>query len=245
METHGVDLKSNKNYNINVTSCVIKKSSFTNESIKFVCEYCNKNLASRQSKWRHTKNCDKKTEIESRLANLENQINSNIEIESIVELMNLNIDNIKTINHLIDSLYYNNSLKKITKDLIDSVDNNVKSFQVLSKNKKKFDKDLREQVNYNLGFIKKIEKFSEFIEYEGTKIFLFRTNANYLKKITLKKDPECSIDFELVKFDDFEEETKIVTPYNKINLNYSNNQTVNLNEYESFESDDVSSDYDI
>jgi hypothetical protein len=245
METHYTNLKSNKKSNLNVTNIVIKKSSYsTNKSSNYKCEYCNKNLSSRQSKWRHTKNCDKKNEIELRLENLENQINSNIDTESIIKLMNLNINNIKIINNLIDSLYYNNTLKKISKDLINSIYNNVKSFQVLSKNKKKFDKELREQVNYNLGFITKIEKFSEFIEYEGKKIYLFRTNANNLKKIIWKKEQEdCLIDFELVKFDDFENEPTLVRPYNKINLNNNNKEILDLNEYESFDSE--SSDFDI
>jgi hypothetical protein len=173
-----MELHYNKKLKVDIN--VTKMSSLQE---KYKCEYCCKILASRQSKWRHNKSCNMKSKIEKRIEVLEDKIISNIDIKSIVIMMNSNIQIIKTMSQIADTLYYNETLKKILNEIKQTIKNNVTNFQVLTQNKNKFDKYLRDQINYNLGVINKLESYTEYIEYNGKKQHLFKNHVNLLKEI--------------------------------------------------------------
>ena len=187
-KTKNLDLLMNS-LSINTNKTVIKTSSK-----KYICDYCTKNLATRQSKWRHVKTCDKKSGFEKRIELLESKIVSNIDIDSIVKIMNLNMESIKEMNQIVNLLYYNSLLKKIIPEIKSTIDNNIKSFQQLSINKNKFDKQIREQVNNNLVIINKLEKYHEYLEYQGKKQYLFRKYVGCLKPIKIVPDSDGLVD---------------------------------------------------
>jgi hypothetical protein len=201
MEIHTLSKNYRKNKQ-NTMSNKVNKMSSLNEIIKYQCEYCNKILSSRQSKWRHDKTCNKKNQIEKRLDILEDKIISNIDQKSIINILNLNISSIQTFCQMVNSLYYSESLKKITNNIKNVIKNNIKSFQVLSQNKNKFNADLRKQISYNLAVINKLEDYNEYIEYQGKKQYLFRNQVSCLKEI---KNNENEI--ETIEVVDFSEES--------------------------------------
>jgi hypothetical protein len=225
MEIHTLSKNYRKNKQ-NTMSNKVNKMSSLNEIIKYQCEYCNKILSSRQSKWRHDKTCNKKNQIEKRLDILEDKIISNIDQKSIINILNLNISSIQTFCQMVNSLYYSESLKKITDNIKNVIKNNIKSFQVLSQNKNKFNADLRKQISYNLAVINKLEDYNEYIEYQGKKQYLFRNQVSCLKEI---KNNENEI--ETIEVVDFSEESSNIT-----------NNLINNKKYELSDSD---SDYNI
>jgi len=215
MEIHTLSKNYGKNKQ-NTMSIKVNKMSSLNEIIKYQCEYCNKILSSRQSKWRHNKTCNKKNQIEKRLDILEDKIISNIDQKSIINILNLNISSIQTFCQMVNSLYYSESLKKITDDIKNVIKNNIKSFQVLSQNKNKFNADLRKQISYNLAVINKLENYNEYIEYQGKKQYLFRNQVSCLKEI---KNNENEI--ETIEVVDFSEESNNLTNNKKYELSDS------------------------
>lgn len=224
MEIHTLSKNYGKNKQ-NTISIKVNKLSSLNEIIKYHCEYCNKILSSRQSKWRHDKTCNKKNQIEKRLEILEDKIISNIDQKSIINMLNLNISSIQTFCQMVNSLYYNQSLKKIMEDIKNGIKNNIKNFQILSQNKNKFNAYLRKQISYNLAVINKLEDYNEYIEYQGKKQYLFRNQVNCLKKINNENE------IETIEVVDFSEE--------------SNNLTNNLTDNKKYELSDSDSDYNI
>lgn len=220
MEIHTLSKNYRKNKQ-NTMSNKVNKMSSLNEIIKYQCEYCNKILSSRQSKWRHDKTCNKKNQIEKRLDILEDKIISNIDQKSIINILNLNISSIQTFCQMVNSLYYSESLKKITNNIKNVIKNNIKSFQVLSQNKNKFNADLRKQISYNLAVINKLEDYNEYIEYQGKKQYLFRNQVSCLKEI---KNNENEI--ETIEVVDFSEESSNIT-----------NNLINNKKYELSDSD--------
>lgn len=185
MELHYNNYNNNKNKKIKVDINVTKLSSLKE---KYKCEYCSKILASRQSRWRHSKSCDIKSKIEKRIEVLEDKIISNIDTKSIVIMMNSNIQIIKTMSRITDTLYYNETLKKILNEIKQTIENNITNFQVLSQNKNKFDKYLRDQIKYNLGVINKLGSYTDYIEYNGKKQHLFKNHVNLLQKINYHEE---------------------------------------------------------
>jgi hypothetical protein len=212
---------------------VIKMSS-SNELDKYKCDYCNKVLSSRQSKWRHVKSCDNKNQIEKRLEILEDKIISNIDLNSVINIMNLNISSIKTFCQMINALYYCESIKKITGNIQTLINNNIKSFRFLSQNKNKFEKYLREQINYNLALLNKLEDYSEYIEFQSKKQYLFRNHANNLKEININNDNQI----ETIEIIDFSEELNVHAPC------VQSNDTTSSEKYQLTDSDDFTSDSD-
>lgn len=239
MDLHVTKKTNNKFNNDSVSICVTKvsstKSTKSTKSLLYQCEYCNKILSSRQSKWRHVKSCDNKNQIEKRLEILEDKITSNIDSTTIVNLMNLNISSIKTFCQMINDLYYNESLKKITKNIQSLICNNIKSFQFLSKNKAKFEKYLTKQINYNLAFINKLEDCCEYIEFMGKKQYLFRNQVNCLKEIKINNDNQIKT----IEFVDFSEDSE---DHNYFKNLVVQSNTVNCEKYQLSDSDELTSD---
>lgn len=228
---------NNKKINVNIN---VTKQSSPSSTIKFVCNYCNKDLASRQSKWRHQKTCTNKTNFEKRLEELENKMNSNIDINFIIQMMNINIQSIKQANTLIDTLYYNESLKKISSHIKQIVSNNIAGFLLLAQNKNNFDIKLKNQVNFNLAIIKKLKSYHENIEYQNNKLYLFRNHTNNLKEITIHTTNEPNINSEEILYYDPNTDELIhkspqikTSQINKSNNFKSNNFKVNDSDIDS------------
>ena len=112
-----------KNVVIKVTT-----TSSNNENIlnKLMCQYCNKILSSRQSKWRHYKTCNKKDTIENKLLSLETKISEfekhNFFVETLLDnhivLLNdidINSNMIKIIKKNYKLIYKNNILSATSK----------------------------------------------------------------------------------------------------------------------------------
>lgn len=112
-----------KNVVIKVTT-----TSSNNENIlnKLMCQYCNKILSSRQSKWRHYKTCNKKDTIENKLLSLETKISEfekhNFFVETLLDnhivLLNdidINSNMIKIIKKNYKLIYKNNILSTASK----------------------------------------------------------------------------------------------------------------------------------
>jgi hypothetical protein len=217
-----------------ITKNNVTKMSSSNELDKYKCDYCNKVLSSRQSKWRHVKSCDNKNQIEKRLEILEDKIISNIDLNSVINIMNLNISSIKTFCQMINTLYYCESIKKITGNIQTLINNNIKSFRFLSQNKNKFEKYLREQINYNLALLNKLEDYSEYIEFQSKKQYLFRNHANNLKEININNDNQI----ETIEIVDFSEELNVHAPC------VQSNDTTSSEKYQLTDSDDFTSDSD-
>ena len=217
-----------------ITKNNVTKMSSSNELDKYKCDYCNKVLSSRQSKWRHVKSCDNKNQIEKRLEILEDKIISNIDLNSVINIMNLNISSIKTFCQMINTLYYCESIKKITGNIQTLINNNIKSFRFLSQNKNKFEKYLREQINYNLALLNKLEDYSEYIEFQSKKQYLFRNHANNLKEININNDNQI----ETIEIIDFSEELNVHAPC------VQSNDTTSSEKYQLTDSDDFTSDSD-
>lgn len=166
----------------------VHNNKTSSNSNHYICDYCKKELSTRQSRWRHMKMCNKKTNIESRLELLEDKLSSNINLESIITIMNTNIESIQNINEIINTLYFNVALKNIISKFRILLLNNISTFKLFCQNKNKFDKQIRDQVTINLGIINKLSDYIDYVEYQGTKQYLFRKYVDMLKKIKFNKN---------------------------------------------------------
>ena len=133
------NLKTIPDIDKNVTICVSSVSSLNNN--KLTCQYCNKTLSSRQSRWRHYKTCNKKNTIENKLLTLENKLSefekANVYVETLldnhIKLLNehnLNSNMIKIIKKNYKLIYKNTNLTATTKTKVKA---NIKILKKLSK----------------------------------------------------------------------------------------------------------------
>ena len=185
----------NKEKIINEHKIVIKNVNKMS-SDKYKCDFCLKTLSSRQSKWRHDKICVKKLNVEKRLEILEKTIIDNIDSDLIINNLNNYIDNLKTINEIINILYYDKNINKIFGELKCLITNNIKSYQDCTKILNNYEKNIRLQVKDNLHIINKLEKYIKYLEFQGKKQYLFRNNIKNLKKI------EINNTYEIIKLDE-------------------------------------------
>ena len=173
--------KHQNNNNSNVSIDVIKTSSI---SKKYECKYCKKILSSRQSKWRHVKTCDKKTELEERLEKVENKLSGNniFKREDIIKILDDNISVIQNIYKIIDQFYFNKTYQKSViahgETIVKSAINNYIN---ICNNIDSLDSPSLKIINQNIGLIKKLEN------YKITQI-AYSKIINELKYIDSKND---------------------------------------------------------
>ena len=121
---------------------IIRVNSVSSTNVnKLMCQYCEKTLSSRQSKWRHYKTCNKKDTIENKILSLETKISGfekhSLFVETLLDnhivLLNdidLNSNMIKIIKKNYKLIYKNNNL---TTDAKIKAKSNIKILKKLSK----------------------------------------------------------------------------------------------------------------
>jgi DNA-directed RNA polymerase subunit RPC12/RpoP len=230
-----------KNNNIATVTQTVNNASSDNMGVKisihksdkvdkkYNCKYCNNIFSSRQSKWRHIKICNKKTELETRIEKIELKINNKfvLETEQVIELLNIEIIKIKKTFDLISVFPYTRKLHKDTIQLAESIIK--KSFETYNILINSIDVDLlktniKNIIKSNQQFIKDLSKFDEFISYECIQCF------NKLKLIEL--DDKKFIKQDDKKFIKQDDKKTIKLDNKKFDMYNSENITV-ISDYES------------
>lgn len=160
--------------NHNIKNHIIKSNSVTvnvtkmSSDYKNGCKYCNKSLASRQSRWRHEQGCIKRNLLEEKINNIEERLELFTKplliMNNLITIINNQIKNLQFLDTYLKNsctdenidkiIQYNliehiNMCKNILNDnIFDSINNKIIKSNLITLNK------IKNYKNNNINFIK-------------------------------------------------------------------------------------------
>lgn len=140
---------------------------------KYICEYCKKNLSSRQSKWRHVNTCGEKKSLNNRISILEKKI-----CDQDLSVLNKLVKNIKLTYEIVEKNYFNKTIISNEDRLNMIINNNIEIYMDLIN---ELNMKIKPEDKHNMCYLNKIKlkkiKESKYEEYIK-KLKLYDENLN-------------------------------------------------------------------